>query len=137
MSDPIFPGCLYTWGDATKGGNRVPASKLITQGIIELARELMKRHGEGMNGGKKVQVNSWYRDPASNSGAGGSSQSAHMDGCAIDMVFPGMFGYFQKNLLPESVWNGGAAIMEGVFIHIDLGGISKTSPRAPRRRWTY
>jgi Peptidase M15 len=79
MSDPIVPGCLYTWGDATKEGNRVPESKAIVKGIIEIAQQLMVFHGQGMNGGKKATVNSWYRDPTSNAACGGSSKSTHMN----------------------------------------------------------
>ena len=136
MSDPIVPGCLYTWGDATKEGNRVPQSKAIVKGIIEIAQQLMIFHGQGMNGGKKCQVNSWYRDPASNSAAGGSASSTHMNGFAVDLNFPTMNEWLNK-LQPKDVWRGGVASMSGVFIHIDMGGISDTAKFSPGRRWDY
>ena len=136
MSDPIVPGCLYTWGDATKEGNRVPQSKAIVKGIIEIAQQLMVFHGQGMNGGKKCQINSWYRDPASNSAAGGSASSTHMNGFAVDLNFPTMNEWLNK-LQPLEVWRGGVASMSGVFIHIDMGGISDTAKFSPGRRWNY
>jgi len=133
--DPIYPGSLYTWGDATKNMSRPPgrgdsgrSPKQIMENIVKIARvadDLSKR----FKGGQKLRISSWYRDPASNRAAGGASGSRHMWGDAIDItdpVFPTIF-----NTLRSEGWHkskGGLAISPGSFCHVDLG-----DPRT----WTY
>jgi hypothetical protein len=138
MADPIFPGCLYTWGDATKEGNRKPESKMVMQGIVEIAQYMMKFHSEmGMNGGKKVEVTSWYRDPATNVAQSSSGPNGpHTHGCAIDFWFEGYLAFHDKL---SSTWKGGLARANDsrTFIHIDLGGMSPTFQATPGRRWPY
>jgi rare lipoprotein A (peptidoglycan hydrolase) len=126
MGDPIFPGCLYTWGDATKNGTRVP-SKEIMKGIIALAQQLdrvTKELGKG-----KWNIISWYRDPVSNRAARGKPNSEHLDGNAADVRPPevNFVTYFLKTIEPN--WNGGCGLNEaGRTFHIDVGR---------RRRWDY
>jgi Bacterial protein of unknown function (DUF882) len=138
MSDPIFPGCFYTWGDATKEGNRVPHAKSVIQGIIEIAQYMMQLHSQGMGGNKKALITSWYRDPATNSQFKSGSAGPHTKGCAIDFYFDGYMQYY--NTL-EKTWEGGLAYStadtSGEFMHIDLGGISETFVIEKRRRWSY
>lgn len=124
LSDPIYPGCLYTWADATKNGTRVPESKSIMEGIVRIAQAMQDLSGK-YNGGKAMKINSWYRDPASNRRVGGASKSRHLQGDAVDFYHPDMSRIHRE--LAAS-WNGGVAIKPGSFVHIDTGS---------KRRWTY
>lgn len=124
MGDPIFPGCLYTWGDATKNGTRVP-TKEVMKGIIALAQpldEFTKKLNKG-----KWYVSSWYRDPVSNRNAGGVANSQHLRGNAVDIRPPDFVQVFLKLIVPN--WPGGHGLDErNNYFHIDVG---------PRRPWDY
>lgn len=126
MSDPIIPGGVYTWGDATKNGTRVPTSKVILANIIAIAQAIQPLTDSTVGKGKKWTITSWYRDPVSNRACGGASRSQHLTGNAIDFNFPGCFGGFWKQM--QSSWKGGHAIKSGSFLHLDMG---------PRRTWRY
>jgi hypothetical protein len=124
MSDPIFPGSVYTWGDATKGGTRKP-NKAIMERIVLLAKAITPLTEQTVGKGRKWTINSWYRDPAANRRAGSGPNSRHLRGDAVDFIFPGYMKLWAK--LP-STWNGGYAISPGAFIHLDLG---------QKRTWKY
>jgi len=125
---PIYPGSLYTWGDATKEGLRIPPTKLILNNIITIAQIVDKYTAEGNKG--KWTITSWYRDPESNRRGGGKSQSAHLEGLAIDAVFP---NYMELHKKLFASWPGGLAYKSGPqgFFHID----ARYSPA--KRRWSY
>jgi hypothetical protein len=126
MTDPIFIGCQYTWGDAFRNGDEISKDPQILKNVIQIAQVIDKltiAEGKG-----KWQINSWYRSVARNNRAGGKTNSAHLQGYAVDAVFPGMFDLHRK-LLPT--WKGGLAVRPGVFIHID----TRFDP--PMRRWIY
>jgi hypothetical protein len=127
MSDPIFPGCVYTWGDATMGGERVP-TKPIMQQIAAIAQELQILTEKVMGKSGKFKINSWYRTPEANRIAGGASQSRHLVGDAVDFHYDthGTEAALYRSL--EPTWKGGLALCPGSFCHIDLGA---------RGRWTY
>lgn len=125
VSDPIFSGCIYTWGDATKNGRRVPTREVMEK-IIAIAQIIQKFTDQTVGPGKKWTITSWYRDPASNRAANGSTKSQHLTGNAVDAIFPGCFA-FHDNLAGS--WEGGLAKNPGSFIHIDN--------RGHRARWTY
>ena len=131
-SDPIYPGSLYTWNDATKNMTRPPGKgdkgrspKTIMENIVKIARVADQLSKEFKNG-QKLQIQSWSLDPVSNSEVGGSSRSRHMEGDALDItdsVYMRIYEAYNKT------WNGGVAISHGArFVHIDLGS---------RRRWEY
>lgn len=124
LGDPIYPGCVYTWGDATKNGSRVPASRSVMEGIARVAR-VMQDLCDRYNGGRKIRINSWYRDPESNRRAGGATRSRHLQGDAVDFSHPNM-AQIHRDLVKS--WNGGVAIKPGSFVHIDTGS---------KRRWRY
>ncbi|MFQ3617724.1 MAG: D-Ala-D-Ala carboxypeptidase family metallohydrolase [Cyanobacteriota bacterium] len=124
LSDPIYPGCVYTWGDATKNGSRVPASRSVMEGIARIAR-VMQGLCDRYNSGRKIRINSWYRDPESNRRAGGATRSRHLQGDAVDFSHPNMAQIHQDLV---NSWNGGVAIKPGSFVHIDTGS---------KRRWRY
>lgn len=127
LGDPIVPGSMYTWNDATKNGTRIP-TKAVMQRIAAIAQAITPLTEKTVGKGKKWDITSWYRDPAANAAAGGASQSRHLQGDAVDFYFDVNGGEqaFYRSLEPS--WNGGLAIKPGSFVHIDLGA---------RRRWTY
>lgn len=124
MSDPIFPGSVYTWGDATKGGRRKP-NKAIMERIVLVARAIAPLTEQTVGKGNKWTINSWYRDPVANRNCGSGPNSRHLRGDAVDFIFPGYMKLWAK--LPGN-WTGGYAINPGAFIHLDLG---------PKRTWNY
>lgn len=129
LSDPIIPGSPYTWADATKNGSRVPTTKEIMKGIIQIARVLTEyttKMGVG-----KWNINSWYRDPATNRSIGGASQSRHMSGDAVDYFFSGpKYAELFREL--HASWPGGIAKGSG-FTHID----TRHESGQPKSRWNY
>lgn len=136
LSDPIFEGCPYTWADATKNGSRVPSTKEIMAGIIRIARvitEYTAKVGVG-----KWTIKSWYRDPVSNRGVGGASQSRHLSGDAVDYFFSGpKYTELFKELWASGNggsdgWPGGIA-KGGGFTHID----TRHEDGKGRSRWHY
>lgn len=123
LSDPIVPGGIYTWGDATKNGTRVPTHDIMER-IAVIAAKIEQLTKE--TGGRKWRINSWYRTPQANRNAGGASNSRHLYGDAVDVFFPG-YDALHKKLYPT--WPGGLAISHGSFLHLDA--------RDGRSRWTY
>lgn len=127
LSDPIFPGSSFTWADATKNGSRVP-TKAVMGAIVKIAQAVQPLMDKTVGKGKKWEVTSWYRDPASNAAAGGASGSRHMTGDAIDFYFTVAGGEQALHKSLYDSWNGGLAIKPGSFCHIDTGS---------KRRWNY
>lgn len=127
LSDPIFPGCPYTWNDATKNGTRVP-SKQIMGRIVAIATAITPLTEKTVGKGKRWSITSWYRDPASNAAAGGATQSRHMVGDAMDFYFEVNGGEQSLHKALYDTWDGGLAVKPGQFVHIDVGG---------RGRWVY
>lgn len=127
LGEPIVPGGLYTWNDATKNGSRVPTREIMERiaAIAVHIEQMTQRMGKG-----KWRINSWYRDPASNARAGGKSNSRHLAGDAVDVNFPGFNALYQEL---NASWPGGVAQKPGVFLHID----ARHEVGGGRARWTY
>lgn len=126
LKDPIIPGGVYTWADATHNGTRIPTQDIMRR-IVAIAQVIEKLTIETVGKGKRWQINSWYRDPVNNRRVGGAKNSRHLYGDAVDAVFPGNLTTVFNRLNPT--WNGGLArSFGGGFLHIDLGS---------RRRWNY
>ena len=92
--------------------------------MVDVLEEIRKMYGN-----KPMQINSWYRDPATNAAVGGASQSRHLSGDAVDFVVPGVscFDVFAR-LDPWWGSRGGLA-SSSVFTHIDVRGY--------KARWDY
>jgi Peptidase M15 len=76
LSKPVAldaPICLdsphFSWGEATKGGSRIPESEAVTRNIIRLATKL--EDVRDLFGGRSITIASWYRPPAVNRAVGG------------------------------------------------------------------
>lgn len=130
VADPIIgAGGRYTWGDATKGGSRVPTDDIMGNivGIAKALEEITDKH----NGGSKFTVTSWYRPPAANAGGGGVSGSRHLTGDAID--FAGGAWREIYNIL-NAEWPGGVGDgRHKGFVHID----NRHLYGKPKGRWGY
>ncbi|NER83545.1 MAG: DUF882 domain-containing protein [Leptolyngbya sp. SIO1D8] len=126
-NNPIITGGNFTWGEATHGGSRIPVSNDVVYGMIRIA-EVMEEI-RTMFGGRPIQINSWYRDPATNAAVGGASMSRHLSGDAVDFVIPGYHPYDVFARL-DSWWGSrGGLASSTVFTHIDARGY--------RARWDY
>lgn len=124
LNEPIFPGCIYTWADATMNGTRVPTKEIMGR-IAAIAQVIQGYTDKTVAKGKKWTITSWYRTPEANRRCGGAKNSRHLYGDAVDFIFPGAWDLYTKL---NSSWNGGVARKQGQFVHIDLGS---------KRRWEY
>ena len=84
-------------------------------------------------GGRRIQINSWYRDPITNKAVGGASQSRHMAGDAVDFLVVEGAGYlnpFDVYGRLDPWWgNRGGLASSSLFTHIDVRGY--------KARWHY
>lgn len=127
LGNPILPQGHFTWAEATRNGQRIPVNKNVVYGIIRIARVM--EEVRQILGNRSIQVNSWYRDPATNRRVGGASQSRHLTGDAVDFVVAGMHPYDVYARL-NGWWGGrGGLASATVFTHIDARGYSA--------RWSY
>jgi hypothetical protein len=121
----------FTWAEAlhfnASGGYRRPANSGVVYGILRVtdAMEEIRR----MYGNKPIQINSWYRDPATNAAVGGASQSRHLSGDAVDFVVPGVSCFSVYSRLDGWWGSRGGLASSSVFTHIDVRGY--------RARWDY
>ncbi len=129
LNRQIIYGGNFTWGEATKNGERIPQDTEIIQRIINSAEYMQKIRG--LFEDRPITVTSWYRDPKSNAKVSKSHDSRHLYGDAVDFKVAG--------ISPEEVYRklekyhgnrGGLAksVRDG-FTHVDLRG------RAAR--WDY
>jgi zinc D-Ala-D-Ala carboxypeptidase len=95
ISDPIYVGSHFTWGEATKNGSRIPrdiifrgglvTGKEIAENIVTFARDLDKIRSQF--GNNPITINSWYRPPDINAQVDGAAKdSIHQVGLAADFV---------------------------------------------------
>ena len=122
--EPIITGGNFTWGEATRGGTRIPATVEIVENIIKLAERLQLARNQI---GKPFKVTSWHRPEPYNSQAGGVPDSKHLTAEAVDVAVE---GYTGKQLAKELYWwVGGMGTYTGSranILHLDIG---------PNRRW--
>jgi hypothetical protein len=124
---PILTGGYFTWGQATHGGTRIPVSVEVVYGIIRIAEAMEEIRV--LFGNRPIEVNSWYRDPATNLRVGGWAMSRHLYGDAVNFTL--------EDVSPQDVytqldpWWGsrGGLASSTKFTHIDARGY--------RARWDY
>lgn len=127
LDDPIVPGSPYTWGIATRNGERIP-TKEIMGNIVKIAQVISPLTEKTVGAGKTWGITSWYRDVAANTAAGGAANSYHMTGGAVDFYYDVNGGEMALYRELEGSYDGGLAVNPGSFVHIDVG---------PKGRWTY
>lgn len=119
LSEPICnESPNFSWAEATKDGLRIPESESITENIIKLAKRLELVRSQF--GGRSITVNSWYRDPSSNRRVGGSRDSRHLYGDAVDMTIADLSPKYVQSVLDPD-WAGGLGYGK-TFTHLDLRG---------------
>jgi hypothetical protein len=126
-NQPILSGGHFTWGEATHGGTRLPASTDVVYGMIRIA-EVMEEIRR-MFDHHPIQITSWYRDPATNLSVGGDSVSRHLKGDAVNFVVDGYHPYAVFSRLDPWWGDRGGLASSTEFTHIDARGY--------RARWDY
>lgn len=127
LDAPIISNGHFTWAEATKGGERVPANEAVVKGIIQAARKLEEIRA--YLGNRAISINSWYRDPDSNRAVGGAKYSRHLNGDAVDFVVAGLHPYDVYDRLDGWQGNRGGLASSTVFTHLDF--------RGHYARWSY
>lgn len=127
LSDPVYPGSNFNWGEVTRGGARIPRdtwyrgelvkARDITLNAIELAKELDLIRIQF--GNRPIIITSWYRPPEVNgSTPGAGKDSYHQIGHAADFRINGVSTTrIYRELNPE--WEGGLG-KYSAWIHVDL-----------------
>jgi hypothetical protein len=139
LDQPIYAGSHFTWGEATKDGERLPiptffetgwiAGEIISGNIIKIARELDKIREQF--GDRPITVTSWLRPPAINRIVGGVSNSQHLLGWAVDIQIEGYSPHIVAKKL-DPTWAGGLGD-SATFTHLDLRHLLGKG----RARWDY
>jgi zinc D-Ala-D-Ala carboxypeptidase len=107
-----------------QGTGQINMNETFMERLIELREKL----------NKPMVISSGYRSEAHNIAIGGSKNSAHLQGCAVDVVCSGHLAYEIVKLAMELQFSGIGVKQNGVhakrFIHIDtMPRHSITSPR--------
>ncbi len=123
--DPIIPRGNFNWGEATKGGTRIPENSTITQNIIAMARRMEEVRSR--LGNRSITITSWYRPPAVNRAVGGARNSTHIRGHGVDFNAAGLSARAVQRIL-DPWWPGGLGYGSS-FTHLDNRGY--------RARWNY
>jgi hypothetical protein len=119
INQPIAEGVSFTWGDATRNGERVPQSVQQAENIVKLAIELEKVQQQFQ---KPVEIVAWYRDEVTNARVGGAPNSHHVVGDAADIMIE---GYTGKQIAQElDWWTGGMGLYSHSpeILHLDARG---------------
>lgn len=117
----IIPNGNFTWGEALHNGQRLPDQLAHFDNIVALATAIQPYRTRS---GKPWRVTSWYRPEPWNSRAGGSPNSLHKVGLAVDFVVDLPWAEI-RNLFKD--WRGGFGLYpnSGGHVHLDLGEYSR------------
>lgn len=120
----------FTWREAlhvnADGSYRHPANPGILTNIERVADVMQQIRNRYK---RSITINSWYRDPVTNSRVGGASGSRHLQGDAVDFVVQGLStAEVFKDLNPWWGNKGGLAYHRS-FVHLDCRGW--------KSRWQY
>lgn len=126
-NDSIIAGGYFTWGQATHGGTRIPVSTDVVYGIIRIAEAMEEIRV--LFEYRPIEVNSWYRDPATNLRVGGWAMSRHIHGDAVNFVVAGVSPQAVYTRLDPWWGSRGGLASSKRFTHIDARGY--------RARWDY
>lgn len=127
---PIYEGSNFTWGEATKNLSR-PFQDLIINGrlhcsAIEVEQNIIATakymdEVRSFLGNRPLIVTSWYRPSHVNSRVGGSTDSRHQYGDAVDFRSNYLHPHQVYRLLDKYHLHGGLGRYYS-FTHIDLRG---------------
>lgn len=124
----LIPGVKhFTWGEATKNGTRIPATKSVVQHIIKVGTVLDV--ARTVVGDRKMVVTSWHRPIAVNRAVGGVDNSRHVVGDGVDFIVQGMSPLQVFKLLSPWLGNRGGLGKSSEFTHLDTRGY--------KARWDY
>ena len=119
----------FTWGQATKNGERIPRTPQEVANIIRLADQFERTIRPLLTG--TVTVTSWYRPEPYNTQAGGVSNSQHLGGKAMDIYVDNLTAVNLYSLA-NPAWSGGlgrySSVSASGIIHFDIGD---------NRRWSF
>lgn len=121
-------GCIhFRWQEAIPANRPFPTDERVLQNILALGRYLDSVRN--YLGGQPIYVTSWYRDRATNIRVGGSRNSQHLFGNAVDFYCNHMYPAKVYYLLDS--WHGskGGLGLYKTHVHLDL--------RGHRARWDY
>ena len=128
----------FSVGEATKGDKRrIPQSGgEVERNILQIAIELDKIREEW---GSAIVVTSWYRPPEVNRPVGGSSNSEHLWGRAVDIRPTSLASLPKFQSWLDQHWHGalGYGAPRG-FVHLDMRnakGWRSGGQKGPR--WNY
>ena len=126
VTSPIYEGSHFTWGEATRDGERMPVqtnfdgviipAAQITSNIIKITKELDRIRSQF--GDRPIRVTSWLRPPAINRAVGGVRNSQHLLGWAVDIQVGDLDPQYVAAKLRDS-WAGGLGDSQA-FTHLDL-----------------
>jgi hypothetical protein len=139
LTSPIYSGSHFTWGEATREGERMPEqtdfdgvvipAAQITSNIIKIAKELDKIRSQF--GDRPITVTSWLRPRVINRAVNGVRNSQHLLGWAVDIQVNGIHPHDVATRLMDS-WPGGLGD-SSAFTHLDLRHLMGRSSA----RWDY
>ena len=114
---------------ARKGINNVPPESSLERKNLQRTAELMEKV-RTLLGNKPILISSGYRGPQVNAAVGGSKNSAHMSGLAVDFSCPGFGTPIQicKRLEPHMRGLGIDQLIHEYNSWVHLG-LSATLPR--------
>lgn len=139
MSQPIYAGSNFTWGEALRDGERLPVATqfggmeiteaAIVSNIVQLAHKLDWVRANF--GNRPVRITSWLRPPLVNKSVGGVPNSQHIIGLAADILIDGMEPHDVASKL-SPIWAGGLGDSVA-FTHLDLRDLMGHASA----RWDY
>ncbi|RUR77020.1 hypothetical protein PCC6912_39790 [Chlorogloeopsis fritschii PCC 6912] len=112
----IVPGIPLTWGEMTKGCDRVPETKLVVGNIVKTAKAFGKIRDVF---GGPIGITSGYRTEKINRAVGGAINSQHVKGLGLD-IYPldsNFSRLFQVCRSSDAIGLGRG--MHRGFIHVD------------------
>jgi zinc D-Ala-D-Ala carboxypeptidase len=130
ISTPIYPNSHFSWGEATDNCSRplqdliinhklIISARQIEQNIVATAAQLDEMRS--LLGNRPLKVNSWYRPQHINHQVGGTKDSRHLFGDAVDIKSDYLSPQAIYKLLNKIHMYGGLGRYHS-FVHIDFRG---------------
>jgi uncharacterized protein YcbK (DUF882 family) len=130
ISTPIYSGSHFSWGEATKNCTRPLADLIIKVKLILSSLQVEKNieatafeldKVRSLLGDRPLHINSWYRPSHINQAVGGSSDSRHQYGDAVDIRSNYRSPQDMYRTL-DKIHVGGGLGRYYSFVHLDFRG---------------